>query len=276
MVRRGSLKMPLQCLQGVLCSLGGSYNLVLDKAKPSAEVGCEKGGIKMRKLFYCMATIAIIATIALLPAEGYSKPTWMLYDDFNSGVIDDRWTVIALSGDIYPWEGMARFDHIPPPNPGDINLLLINMNPGQLRKIKGIRVTVRVDWCTGYPMAGIGAYIGKVGEYYVFDHIYLHPGAKPQQIISCGLPLFELPPPVTIWGSLFNGEFGDPGQIIENTFTITIMFSEKSMMYEVSGLGTIIRELPQKLDPTDNYFRALVTVANGNATVYFDDVYILK
>jgi hypothetical protein len=56
-------------------------------------------------------------------------------------------------------------------------------------------------------------------------------------------------------------------------------FSKKIMTYKVDGLGTITRELPEKLGPTDIYNYALVTVSptgSGEAVVYFDDVYILQ
>jgi len=232
----------------------------------------------MRNLFSYMVTIAIIATIALLPADGYSKPTWRLYDDFESDSIDeDRWNVLAISGsiDIDTEKGMAKFVHYTPPEePDKVNFLIFDMTPGQLRKIKGIRVTVTVEEYTGYPLVGIGAYISKLEEdLYFYDYLYIQPGS---QKISCGLPLFCLPAPPVIVGSLFYGEFGDPGEISGNTFTITIMFSQKSMTYEVSGLGTINRELSQKLDPTDDYFRILATLGIGSAVVYFDDVYILQ
>jgi len=229
----------------------------------------------MKKLLSCMVTIAIIATIALIPAEGYSQPTWRLYDNFNSGVIDpDRWIVSESSGTISIENGMAKFEHVAGP-PGASNLLIFNKKPGYLKKIKGIRAKVMVESCTGDVRGQISGIIGKVGDDYVMDFMAVQAGLNQ---ISNGLNVLQ-PATLDYLYDLFWGDFGYLGDILGNTYTITMIFSRKVMTYKVAGLGTIIFKLPQKLDPSDLFNRAISTRSNngeGPCVVYFDDVYILK
>jgi hypothetical protein len=172
----------------------------------------------MRKLFSCMVTIAIIATIALLPVEGYSEPKWRLYDDFEYGDGDpdpDRWDVLVdeLSESTISIEnGMAKFVHFPSPVTPDpprvANFLIIMEKP---EKIKGIRVTVTVEELNeedvGDLLGGTAGFIGNVGDGWVLDHLYIQAQAFFQKIF-CGLAVCNPLPDIV--RSLFYGEFSHP------------------------------------------------------------------
>jgi len=271
-----------------LYSLGGSYILVLDKVKPSIRVGNEKGGGKMKKLLSFMFIIAIIVTIALLPGEGYSKPKWILYDDFESGNLE-RWIVEPEGAPITNDGGKAKVEitEETPWTPWTPYFLIINMAPEQLQEIKGIKVTVRIEKVEGNEvgdiLAGIGAIIAKwkyIENCYVWDNLYIQAGYLN---IFCGLPIihFGTTPP-TFMFDIFNGDFGDflPTHLINKNITISMIFSLNKFTYEVEDFGTITRDVTGELDPSDyRHFRGLATVSGSEddrAIVYFDDVYILK
>lgn len=223
-----------------------------------------------------LVPIAIVATMAVLSAEGYAGgPRWRLYDDFNSGRIDpDRWTIDATSADISVVGKKVKFVHNPG-HPGDSAWLGIKIAP---EKLKGIRVKVRVKDCTGDVRARIGGFIGKWEDDYVFDELDLQGGIGSPRIYG-NLAGLGPPPDFPSLYNLFYGEFVRPVEIIGNTFTITMIFSRDEFSYEVSDLGEIEHELPDDLSPTDEHLKGIGTRStngDGPCVVYFDDVYILR
>jgi len=226
----------------------------------------------MKKLLSCMVTIAIIATIALIPAEGYSQPTWRLYDNFNKETIDpDRWDIDKSNATITIEAGKAKFDH-PAGDPNSSNWLIIKKGS---KRIKGIRATVTVVSCTGDVRGRIAAFSGKVGDDYILDQ--LGPEGGFDRIIGSRIILDA--GTLEVLYSPFWGRFEEPLTILENTFIITMVFSPKKVTYTVNGLGKFTYKIPGPVSKTDNYRKGIGTYsASGDTScvVYFDDVYVLK
>jgi len=239
----------------------------------------------MKKYLPLLVGIAVIATTLVLAAEGYAKgPKWILYDNFNSGVIDTNlWDINISSAAISVEGGRAKFVH----SSGKANIsswLGFKVAP---ETIKGIKVKVTVESCSGDVRARIGCFIGKVigseGYDYVWDDLNLQASIFSPRIygnLSVNGPIPNLP----YRYNLFYGEFIRPLVIIGNTFTITMTFSDNKVTYEVDDLGEIEYKLPEDLDQLTGadynyYFKGIGTRStngDGPCVVYFDDVYILQ
>ncbi len=228
----------------------------------------------MKKLLPCLVAIAIAAAIVVLSAEAYAD--WILYDNFNSGVIDlNRWTIDASSASISIVGGRVKFVH-QPGHAGDSAGLIIKISP---ETVKGIKAKVTVESCTGDVRARIWGFIGKVDGNYVWDQLVLE-GSSPSPRIWGSLAVLGPPPfyPYLNYDLLY-ANFMRPLDIIGHTFTITMSFSREEVTYKVSGLGEIEHEFPEDLSPTDHYSKGIGTSsANGDGpcVVYFDDVYVLR
>ena len=216
--------------------------------------------------------------MVVLSAEAYDcKGRWILYDNFNSRVIDtNRWTIDSSSADISIEGGRAKFVHIPG-KPGDSAWLGIKIAP---EKVRGIKVKVTVGDCTGDVRARIAGFIGKVEDKYAWDQLGLEGGIESPRVFG-SLEMDWPPPNFPNYYQLFYGQFMRPLEIISHTFSITMTFSAQKVTYEVSGLGKIEHELPEDLSPTDDYYNfkgigTRSTNGDGPCVVYFDDVYILR
>ena len=232
----------------------------------------------MKKFLPFLVGIAVVATMLVLAAEGYAKgPKWSLYDNFNSGVIDpDLWTINSSSAEISVVEGRAKFAHIPQ-KPNVSAWLGIKINPETL---KGIKVKVTVESCTGDVRARIGGWIGMLeGGKFVWDQLALEGGITSPRVYGDLGMIWDYPTFLNSY-QLFYGQFMRPLEIIGNTFAITMTFSKNKVTYEVDDLGEIEHKLPEDLSPlTYNYFMGIGTRStngNGPCVVYFDDVYVLR
>ena len=238
----------------------------------------------MKKFLICLVVIAVVATIGLLSVQGYAGssrwrgPRWRLYDNFDYPD-PSRWNVTGYPdvADISIEDGRAKFVH-KEDKAGQSSFLTFKMDPYKLSKIKGVRVTVTVEDCTPVPAPGndvrarIGGYVGKLDDKYVFDQLAVQGGLGR---IFGGLSASS---DFSTWDELFWARFEEPIEIIGNTFTITMIFSNSCVTYQATGLGTIIFSLPRRMSPTDNYLMGIGTRSTsgvGSCTVYFDDVYIL-
>ena len=241
----------------------------------------------MKKFLICLVVIAVVATIGLLSVQGYAGtsgwkwPRWRLYDNFDSGVIDpNRWIVMGHPdvADISIEDGRAKFVH-KEDKAGQSSFLTFKMDPYKLSKIKGVRATVTVEDCTSVPAPGvndvrgrIGGYVGKLGNEDVFDQLAVQGGLDR---IFGGLSASS---DLINYYDLFWAHFEEPLDIIGNTFTITMIFSNSCVTYQATGLGTITFSLPRRMSPMHIYHMGIGTRSTngfGSCTVYFDDVYVL-
>jgi hypothetical protein len=239
----------------------------------------------MKKLLVCLVVIVVVATIALLSVQGYAGtsgwrwPRWRLYDNFNyPGPPDpNRWNIDDSSATITIENGRAKFVH-EAGHEDDSSFLSFKMEPYELRRIRGVRVTVTVTDCSTVPedvndvRARIGGYVGKLGDDDVWDQLALQGGLN--RIFGA----LNASPDGSYWYDLVWATFERPIEIIGNTFTITMIFSKRSVTYQATGLGTITFTLPGRMSPMDNYFMGIGTRSTsglGSCTAYFDNVYIL-
>ena len=221
----------------------------------------------------------VVATTLVLATEGYAEgPKWILYDNFNSGGINNNlWTTNSSSAVISVAEGKAKFEHIPG-RPNLSSWLGIKMAP---ETVKGVKVKVIVESCSGDVRARIGSFVGKVDDNYVWDDLNLQASIISPRIYG-NLGVLGPLPGLPFRYNLFYGEFIRPLEIIGNTFTIAMTFLGNKVTYEVDDLGEIEYKLPEDLSPlTDNnyYFKGIGTRStngDGPCVVYFDDVYILR
>lgn len=230
----------------------------------------------MKKYLPLLVGIAVIATTLVLTAEGYAKGQWILYDNFNSGEIDTNlWTKNENSASISIEGDRTKFAHLS--NKANISSWLVFKKDPET--IKGIKVKVTVESCTGDVRARIGSFIGKADSDYVWDELNLQAGIQSPRIYG-NLSMLGPLPNLPFLYNLFYGEFIRPLVIIGNTFTITMTFSDNKVTYEVDDLGEIEHKLPEDLSPlTENYFKGIGTRStngDGPCVVYFDDVYILR
>ena len=87
---------------------------------------------------------------------------WQLYDNFDSSTTIDesKWSIDDSCGTISIENGEIKFVH-QSGHPDDSNWLTMIDRP---QSIAGIRVTVRVENCTGDVFGRIGGIIGRVSE----------------------------------------------------------------------------------------------------------------
>ncbi|NIO20043.1 MAG: hypothetical protein GTN76_04695 [Candidatus Aenigmarchaeota archaeon] len=220
----------------------------------------------MKKLFYYMLVITVIAAISLVSVEVYAG--WELYDNFNSGAIDPtRWAIDDSSATITPIFGAVRFEH-QPGFPEDSSWLRFNQSP---ETIKAVLVTAMVQSCTGDVRGRIAGYIGKLGDKYLWNEIGARGG---EERIATYVSVVDDP------RLLYWGHFGDPVDLIGDIFTMgTTFFNPQNVIYYVGDLGMHTIEIFETLSPTDDHFKGIGTRStngDGPCVVYFDNVYVLR
>jgi hypothetical protein len=71
--------------------------------------------------------------------------------------------------------------------------------------------------------------------------------------------------------------YQDPIGIVGQDFTLTMLFTNDTTVFEVEGLGKFTVRHQETLPSSQSYFRAIgtrSTLGQGPCTVYYDDVYI--
>lgn len=225
----------------------------------------------MKKLFYYMVGITVVAAISLAPAEVYAG--WQLYDNFNSGIIDPaRWDIDDSSAIITPVAGAVKFEH-KPGFPRDSSWLSFKQSP---ETIKAVRVRVMVQSCTGDVQGRVGGWNGKVGNDYVWHYLSVRAG---EERIAGGAAVLEAGTYDWLY-DLYWGMFEQPLDIIGNPFTIGTSFSNpQKVSYYAAGLGLHTIKIFEPVSPTDDHFKGIGTRSengDGPCVVFFDDVYVLR
>lgn len=210
--------------------------------------------------------------LLLLPLQADAE--WILYDDFNSGQIDEsKWIIDSSSASISVENGQAKFIH-QVGHPGDFSMLLFKQCPDQITAIK---VKIRIESCTGDVCTRTGGWAGEdANGVLIWQNILLDP--KYNQIhpyvhgVTRGtyIKAYEL----------YSDFYRHPGSIIGNDFVVEVYFNLKQFKFNVENLGTILFE-PEDvlLPPTDLFEKHIGTKSDngeGPCTVYFDDIYIQR
>jgi len=204
---------------------------------------------------------------------------WVLYDDFNSGVINSsKWDIDNSSADITVQNGKVKFVH-KQGFPNDSSKLIFKTS----QPILGIRANVYVVSASGDLKARIGSYIGKTENN---EDVWQQISVRQEHTNICGAVSVEN---ASGWlYDIFYTGFYYPNRtifpenpILKKWFTMSVDLSSlPKITYKVSGQGTSTFTLPTTLRPrTSPLYHQIGTRSNngsGFGTVYFDDVYILQ
>lgn len=218
---------------------------------------------------YCVLFLTIFMLfpfVCLVSAHS----AWQLYDDFNSGEFDLRkWEIDDSSAVISIENGRAKMVH-QAGYPNDSSWIKLTKNP---EYVQGIRADVTVESCTGNVQCQLGAFVGNLGGDNIWYYVRIGPYRETAESGVAGLE----PGTYAYRYDLFWGNLRKPVDIIGNTYTAGIWFSDQALVYNVEGLGKATRILSQKMTPTSDYFVGVGTrssTGEGPCTVYIDNVYI--
>jgi hypothetical protein len=226
----------------------------------------------MRSSLVFLISISLIFSLSSTVNAG-----WQLYDDFNSGNIDNqKWLVDNSSATISIENGEAKFIH-KPGYPNDSSWLGIIDNP---QSIIGIRTKIRIQSCTGDVRGRAGGWVGKIGENLLWSAIqaqfdqgrisFYVDLLTPDQNYDFIYSLF--------WGS-FHSNWDNPFDITGETFNLEWMFKPDEIIGKTDNYGEMVFKYPQVVSPNEDHFKGIGTrssTGNGPCTVYFDDVYVYR
>lgn len=193
---------------------------------------------------------------------------WVLYDNFNSGTIDNtKWEIDDSSATISIENGEAKFVH----NsgfPNDSSWLFFRT------PIKAMRATIRVESCTGDVLSR------ALGIKWLDEHGYQIIQMLPVDAFNNCLFYFcgaWDPVNLVVVYEMLNADFQRPIPIFNVDHTIEINFSGSLMYGAADGYGRILFEPENTLLPSpDPIFGIGTRSTNGDGpcTVFFDDVYV--
>lgn len=240
----------------------------------------------------------VVATLVFSMASVPAYAEWKLYDDFNSGIIDeDKWARSGGTADITIENGMVKFVHSGPGSGS--TWLLPNIDR---QKIKGIKATIIFDSCTSdcspddecpKDVRGrIGSFIGteKLNpEYFILTEMCLEPYFENRntprlfgQVVRLDYPKGLAWVDTPYWGCFLHENGILPGDVMGVPYTFTMEWTRVGVKYEVEGGGKAQYRWEKTLnierirDPN----KAFVGIGtrsdsgSGPCTVYFDDVYL--
>jgi hypothetical protein len=231
---------------------------------------------KMAGLKVSMAAL-LLAIMLVVPIKGYAG--WIPYDNFNSGEIDYS----LLWGPYGDWSGVDADRYI---EQGKLKIIL---RPGpaesryglafkqHIQEIKAIRAEVTITDCTGDCRARIKTDWPLDDSAYSYQQGLNIYGSEERINGYLNLYLTEAPaPPGDPWWSWYTGlEFNPPGNIINETFVVTVWFTDDEAKFSVSEHGSI--EYAHKEGFTSSAGRSYsIGVKSwdgyGTCTVYYDDI----
>lgn len=219
-------------------------------------------------------SVFVLLFAAILSVFGTSASAgWELYDDFNSGVIDNqKWLIDESSATLGVEKGQAKFVH-QSGYPDDSSYLIFNQAPGN---ILGIRAKVFIESCSGDVTTRIAAFNGKISPNHILSMLQLKPSSQSIYTIT---GLRGPAPSYNFVQELQYATFTNPIPVTGVSFNLTMVFSSDKITYEVDGLGKITYKYATPIAAADNLFRAIGTGSlngDGPCTVYFDNVYVLR
>lgn len=222
--------------------------------------------MKKSIVFTCIAVL-------LFGFTAYAQENWQLYDDFNSGQIDlQKWEIDDSSATITVENGRAKFVH----EEGHVRDGSYLIPTQGLKTLKGIKATITVESCTGDVRARLSGFTGKIGDDYVWS---AHEIRADRDYIASSLAVLGPAPDYVYKYDYFWGRFKKPLDFIGLPFTLSMVLSRDQANYGVEGQGELEFLFPNKLSPTDDYYKGIGTMSVtgvGTCTAYFDDVYILR
>jgi hypothetical protein len=130
----------------------------------------------MKKFVCFLVIVGVLGFFAFTPAEAGSWG-WVLYDDFDLGVIDPSlWEIFGPAGTITVVGGKLRIENINTSS-GTNTGLYFKMNP---ERIKEVKVMAMVEVGSHYEIqTRIGGYIGEQDGNKIFKRIAIRPHHDP-------------------------------------------------------------------------------------------------
>ena len=226
--------------------------------------------------------VFIISISLILILSSTVSAGWVLFDDFNSAIIDtQKWSMDDSSASISIENGEAKFVHNAG-YPNDSSWLQIIDNP---QNIIGIRTKIRVQSCTGDVRGRAGGWVGKIGENNLWSTIRI---ISDEGRISFLVSLNAPGPSYDYIYNLFFGSFhynwDNPIDIIGKIFNLEWMFTPEEVEFktddvtgETDSYGESSFKYPERVSPNEDSFKGIGTrssAGDGPCTIYFDDVYV--
>lgn len=228
----------------------------------------------------------IILFIMILVFSVYTPADagWILYDNFDSDVIDtEKWRIDDSSADISIENGEVRFSHKQGYKRVSSWLIIID-NP---QNVIGIRTQIRIESCNGEVRGRAGGWVGKLGENLLWSSIRARPD---KGTVETNINLTSPAPMYQQIHKIFFGHFlqndDNPMDITGKTFILELKFSPDKVVFKAEEVdantmsyGEIIFKHPVTVGPNAEHFKGIGTRSNkgeGPCLVYFDDVYVYR
>lgn len=222
-----------------------------------------------------VALIPVLFCVLLLgPAGAQAQREWELYDNFDSGVVNEALWEVDDGGAAFSVENGRLRIELFPGNPGVPATIRFRKNP---EEIKSVRARVTVAQCTGDTRIRIGGYTG------------LDSGNNPilnALIIDCGQNrIYGKAQAEKVAGDVYEGDLyvlyksilKYPVEIPGKTFGLTVTFQPGAILYAVDDVGKSLFMPVPKLLASDRPFKGIGVKSesgDGTCVVYVDDVYV--
>jgi len=227
----------------------------------------------MKKFVCLLVIVCVLGFFAFIPAEAGWFGHWVLYDDFNSGIIDTNlWDIDDSNATIEIIGGRLKITHNWSEN--DSNGLIFKINP---KGIKAVKMRVMVGEIDGHLQARIGGYIGEEQDgSLIFKRVSVRTDGSGRERLDCWAGEDPYNRHYTEFiNTVITGNF-----IVDEWFEIGMNFNRwisecwvKDFRKDVSFFS------PPLLPPAANeaqykYIGTRSLSEGGSAVVWIDDVYV--
>lgn len=219
--------------------------------------------------------ILLILFAALTPLNLSAQPGWVLYDDFESGTIDEtKWSIDDSAAGISVVDGEAKFEHYTGTS-GD-SAWLTFPEPGE---IKAIKVTVRVVSSSGSIRARIGAWTAQDED---GNPVWQSMSVRPEdEVLVYWDGVLDKDSYATLYKRVDSEMEDEGGSVIGQTYTFEMNLMPFEMIVagcEEVGIQQIKLSSNSSLSDYTDLFAGIGTRSyddDASMIVFFDDVYVL-
>ena len=226
----------------------------------------------MKRCACLLVIVIVLGFLAWIPADAEMGRPWVLYDDFDSGIIDPNlWEIDNSSAKVEIEEGKLKITHHPN-TAGVSSGLRFKANP---EGIKAVKATVIVESITGDLQARIGGIIGEeLDGSIIFWRIAVRKDGSDRDRIDCyaGEGAYN-----RHYTELIN-TVGNPVIELGESFEIGLNFNRRILKCWAKGFRKdFYFPFPSLLSTEPPFFKQIGTRAqndSGSGVVFFDDVYV--
>lgn len=207
-----------------------------------------------------IVSVFVLATTFFISTQS-GAASWILYDDFNSGVLDvNKWEVQGLTsngpleGEIAVVNNKLRITHYPPAIGADASGQIIGLLMKQYRaSISGVRADVKVHSCDGEQQARVQTVVGYTEQPQPdqYNLMVAQSSIRPDQNTIAGLSFIDTwarnGAYIDFVSDVFWGGFYGIDQIADKTKRISVRVNKenmRSMYWYVAGEGQSVKHLP--------------------------------